>query len=135
MVCAIALDDVLAPFKRIRMMLIVTGLVSMVAAAITGVFLSKGLSVPILQLVEGTAKVARGDYDFRINIASRDELGILANAFNSMVRGVFLKEKMDGTSRGREIQMSSLPKQMRHLPAMIRGLVRTADEAGGTLTL
>ena len=93
MVCAIALDDALAPFRRIRTTLILTALVSVAAAVIMGFFLSKGLSTPILELVRGTTKVARGDYDFRINITSRDELGILGNAFNTMVRGLFLKEK------------------------------------------
>lgn len=93
MVCAIVLDDALAPFRRIRTILILTALASVVAAVIMGIFLSKGLSTPILELVRGTARVARGDYDFRINITSRDEMGILGNAFNSMVRGLFLKEK------------------------------------------
>ena len=93
MVCAIALDDTLAPFRRIRTVLILTALVTMAAAVIMGFFLSKGLSAPILELVRGTARVARGDYDFRIDITARDEMGILGNAFNSMVRGLFLKEK------------------------------------------
>jgi class 3 adenylate cyclase len=93
MVCAIALDDALAPFRRIRAILIVTALASVVAAVIMGFFLSRELSTPILELVRGTAKVARGDYDFLIDIKSRDELGILGKAFNSMVRGLFLKEK------------------------------------------
>jgi phosphoserine phosphatase len=98
-----------------------------------GFFLSKGLSTPILELVRGTTKVARGDYDFRINITSRDELGILANAFNSMVRGLFVKEKMErDLAVAREIQMSSLPKQMPTLAGYeFEAWCRPADEAGG----
>ena len=93
MVCAIALDNALAPLRRIRVILILTALATMAAAVMLGFFLSKGLSTPILELVRGTARVARGSYDFRIDITSRDELGILGNAFNTMVRGLYLKEK------------------------------------------
>ena len=93
MVYAIPLDDTLAPFRRIRAILVLTALATMVAAVILGFFLSKELSTPILELVRGTARVARGNYDFRVNITSRDELGILGNAFNTMVRDLFLKEK------------------------------------------
>jgi class 3 adenylate cyclase len=93
MVCAIALDKNLAPFRRIRTVLVLTALAAMLAAVILGFFLSRGLSTPIRKLVRGTAMVAAGNYDFRINIASRDELGILGNAFNTMVQGLSLKEK------------------------------------------
>ncbi len=93
MVYAIPLDRTLAPFRRIRTSLIVAALVTMAAAVVLGFFLSKGLSAPILELVRGTARVARGDYDFRTDITSRDELGILGNAFNNMVHGISLKEK------------------------------------------
>jgi serine phosphatase RsbU (regulator of sigma subunit) len=135
MVCAIALDDALAPFRRIRTILVLTAVASVVAAVVMGFFLAKGLSIPILELVKGTAKVARGDYDFRINVTSRDEVGLLANAFNSMVRGLLLKEKMErDLAVAREIQMSSLPKQMPTLAGYeFEAWSQPADEAGGDI--
>jgi adenylate cyclase len=83
----------LAPFERIRTILLLTALSAVVAAIILGFFLSKGLSAPILELVRGTEKVAEGRYDFQVNLTTKDELGILGNAFNSMVNGLYLKEK------------------------------------------
>jgi class 3 adenylate cyclase len=93
MACAIMLDNDLAPFRRIRTILVLTALAAMLAAVLLGFFLSRGLSTPIRKLVKGTAMVAAGDYDFRINITSRDEMGLLGNAFNTMVQGLSLKEK------------------------------------------
>jgi adenylate cyclase len=92
-VYAIPLGKILAPFQRIRTILLWTALSTIVAAVILGFFLSKGLSAPILALVSGTEKVAQGNYDFQVNITSRDELGTLGKAFNNMVHDLFLKEK------------------------------------------
>ncbi len=93
MVYAIPLDAIVAPFRRIRSSLILAALATMAAALVLSFFLSRGLSAPILELVRGTTRVARGDYDFQTTITSRDELGILGNAFNNMVHGLSLKEK------------------------------------------
>ena len=92
-VYAIPLNRDLAPFRRIRDTLILTTLATLAAAIILGFFLSRGLSAPVLELVKGTESVARGVYDFHIDISSKDELGVLGNAFNAMVQELFLREQ------------------------------------------
>jgi adenylate cyclase len=47
-------------------------------------------------LVSATTRVARGDYQARVDVASRDEMGTLANAFNEMTHGLLLKEQYRG---------------------------------------
>lgn len=49
-----------------------------------GIFMAKGITVPIHDLAEATRKIAQGDLNHRINIKAEDEIGILVNAFNSM---------------------------------------------------
>ncbi len=93
MVYAIPLARTLAPFERIRATLYMAAIAAMVAAVILGFFLSKGLSAPIHELVRGTKEVAHGNFDFRTHIASRDEIGVLGHAFNTMVHGLSQKEK------------------------------------------
>ncbi len=39
---------------------------------------------PLTDLVAGSRRVAAGDFDFRIKLATRDEMGELGEAFNSM---------------------------------------------------
>ena len=51
------------------------------------------MTAPIAKLVEGTKKVAAGDFDFHLDVRSRDEIGDLASSFNSMTQG--LRERAD----------------------------------------
>ncbi len=51
-----------------------------------GLFLAKGITVPIQDLAEATHKIAMGDLDHRIDIEADDEIGILVNSFNSMTQ-------------------------------------------------
>jgi class 3 adenylate cyclase len=93
MVYAIPLLKTVEPFQRIRLILILATLATITAAVILGFFLSRGLSAPILELVKATEKVAHGKYDFQVRISARDEWRTLGDAFNNMVRDLFLKEK------------------------------------------
>jgi hypothetical protein len=47
-------------------------------------FLSKQVAGPIQALAEGTSEVSRGNFDHRIAVSARDELGMLIRSFNKM---------------------------------------------------
>lgn len=53
-------------------------------ALLLGVYLSQGLVGPILSLVKGIQRVARGEVAHRIPVERTDELGRAAEAFNEM---------------------------------------------------
>ena len=48
--------------------------------------LSKTMIIPIQRLTEGAMRVAEGDFSRRIEVTSRDEIGVLTDTFNDMVR-------------------------------------------------
>ncbi len=58
-----------------------------------GYLFSRKITAPILKLVEGTRKVAAGNWDYRVEVKSRDEVGQLVQAFNQMVHQI--KQKQD----------------------------------------
>jgi len=65
-----------------------------------GLIVSRRIARPIVQLNQAVRGISRGTYDTRINIASNDETGELADAFNKMTevikdREVKLKEHAD----------------------------------------
>jgi HD-GYP domain-containing protein (c-di-GMP phosphodiesterase class II) len=53
-----------------------------------GINLSNYITKPILDLVSASKKVMDGDYNVNIIPSSKDELAIMANTFNKMIRNV-----------------------------------------------
>ncbi len=51
-----------------------------------GLHLAKGITVPIEALALGTREVARGNLDTQIQVQADDEIGILVDSFNLMIR-------------------------------------------------
>src|SRR3990167_8043150 len=56
-------------------------------------FIGRKISLPIIKLREVTEKMASGDLTQRVDIKRDDEIGVLANAFNSMAKSLDEKTK------------------------------------------
>jgi len=77
-------DVLLAPVRQqVRTTALLTFLVGTLAAVVA-VGLSQTLTAPILRLSEAARRVEAGDLQARAEIASNDEIGALAQVFNSM---------------------------------------------------
>lgn len=63
-------------------------LLSLLTAVWAAFFSAKRLVAPIRDLAEGTRAVAAGDYDKRLPLPGRDELGFLVRSFNEMTRKI-----------------------------------------------
>ena len=61
-------------------------LIALLASVYGAFFSARRLVVPIQQLMAGTRAVARGDFDTRLPIPARDEIGFLINSFNEMTQ-------------------------------------------------
>jgi signal transduction histidine kinase len=57
---------------------------SMALAAVVGFLFARGISRPVNLLAEGARRIAMGDFEHRINVSARDEIGLLSEAFNYM---------------------------------------------------
>ena len=81
------------------MTLTLTVLLALFTAIATAFLLARRLSAPLSILAEGTQAVAAGDFTPRQAIYSRDELGVLTQSFNQMMRQ--LNEARRDTERHR----------------------------------
>ena len=65
--------------------LIVEALIfGVVISVLLSFLLSKTMVTPIQRLTEGAMRVARGNFSRKIQVASRDEIGVLTDTFNDM---------------------------------------------------
>ncbi len=63
-------------------------------------FLKKLITDPLWQLVENTKKISKGDFNIKLPVNKKDEIGELARSFKKMVvRIQEFKEKLEGLNR------------------------------------
>ena len=93
-------------------------LIILAVAFLVGFVLARSITGAVHELFEGTEKVRGGDFSHKIVVHSRDQLGELAESFNSMTASIedllqskAQKERLEQELRiARGIQMSLLPQ-------------------------
>lgn len=87
-------DEALKPLRTLQARLLWVGLAGLAAAGLLGLFIAKGLTASLDQLVTAASKIAGGSYDIEVDIPSADEIGRLGRAFTDMARGLMEREKI-----------------------------------------
>jgi len=70
--------------QRLRNLLMLSGLGAFLLALGMILIMSKLLSRPLLQMLKMTEKMAKGNWDARLQIGSRDEIGLLGYSINDL---------------------------------------------------
>ncbi|HEU4618102.1 MAG TPA: ATP-binding protein [Gammaproteobacteria bacterium] len=111
-----------------------------VLASVYGAFTSsRRLVGPIQQLMQGTRAVARGDFDTRLPIPGRDEIGFLVNSFNDMTQRLAAareearlgEQRVESERNKLEVILARLSTGVVALEPDMR--IRTANAAAGTI--
>ncbi|MFO8084321.1 MAG: SpoIIE family protein phosphatase [Desulfobacterales bacterium] len=121
---------------RIDRQIVFTGLIliSIIALIIALSFvLSRSFTANISKLAEAVARVGAGDFQARVRLKSRDELGELGRTFNKMIPAleerVHMKQALDLVV---EIQQSLFPSGIPHISGMdIAAKSLYCQETGG----
>lgn len=115
-------------------------LVIQIVALGMGLALARSITGAVHELFIGTERVREGDFAHRIPIRARDQLGQLADSFNSMTASIAdllqqkaEKERLEQELRiAREIQMSLLPQGPVRMPGLaLAAHCAPAREVGG----
>ncbi len=123
-------------------LLVVAGLFLVIqsVAFVMGLVLARSITGSVHELFEGTQRVRTGDFGHRIAVHRRDQLGELAESFNTMTASIesLLREREEKQrleqelAVARRIQMSLLPQDSLRLPGIIvAGHCEPAREVGG----
>lgn len=83
-----ASEDNTAAAAQATLEMIIIIAVGIAIAIALGVFLSLSISRPVGKLVEVADKIAKGDLDIELEVKSKDEIGILANAFKTAAENI-----------------------------------------------
>ncbi len=79
---------VLEAANRFLYLLIIIGTILIVIGSLIAWKLSRNITRPLDRLIQATTAIARGDYSSPVVVDRRDELGMLAESFNSMTSQV-----------------------------------------------
>ena len=124
-------------------LLVVVGglfLIIEIVALVAGLALAKSITGSVHELFTGTERVRQGDFTHKIGVKAQDQLGELAESFNSMtasiedlLRQAAEKKRLEEELRiAHEIQMSLLPQGPLVMPGLsVTALCVPAREVGG----
>jgi sigma-B regulation protein RsbU (phosphoserine phosphatase) len=129
--------------QGLLLLLMVIGILFLIIefiALVTGLALARSITGSVHELFAGTERVRQGDFTHKIGITAKDQLGELAESFNSMtasiedlLRQAAEKKRLEEELRiAHEIQMSLLPQGPLRMPGMaVTALCVPAREVGG----
>jgi two-component system nitrogen regulation sensor histidine kinase NtrY len=104
-----------------------------------GFYLAKTITIPIMQLAQGTRRVAEGDLSFSLDIQADDEIGSLVSAFNKMTKDLRVgREQLELSAQMLRQQNVEIEERRRYMEIVLKNVsagVITMDAQGVVTTL
>ncbi|HSH04092.1 MAG TPA: methyl-accepting chemotaxis protein [Anaerolineae bacterium] len=91
--------------QQTQFVLIVTVGIAVLATIALAVFISRSITVPLQSVAEVATAITNGDLSTRARVAYQDEVGLLANAFNSMTDN--LKQRLEKEQQLRQVEQEA----------------------------
>jgi diguanylate cyclase (GGDEF)-like protein len=88
-----SLDQAEAAFAPLDQDILLIALAALFASLLGALLLARNLSQPVRQLARVAERIGQGDYQTPITLQRRDELGSLAQTFQSMQEGIAERER------------------------------------------
>jgi PAS domain S-box-containing protein len=110
------------------------GFALLLAATIgLGLLMARGVFEPLRELVAGTRRISRGDYDVRLRENRSDEVGMVASAFNEMTERIAASQRaLEERRRYLETILENIGTGV--MSADAEGRVRTVNSAAERIT-
>ncbi len=111
----------------------------LVALTWVALFLSKQVTVPIQALAEGTREVSRGNFKYRVDVETKDELGMLVQSFNNMTSQLAdSRHQIDDFTRNLQVALQEIERRRKLLETVLESIptgVISLDSEGCVVTL
>lgn len=89
-----SLAQALTPYESLHIIVASGFLMAFILLIIGGNFIAIKITQPVTTLAKGACKIEQGHYDLTIEVNQKDELGQLAQRFNSMAKGLAERAKV-----------------------------------------
>ncbi len=117
----------------------IVGLLVVFCAVWFGFYLAKTITIPIMELAEGTHRVAEGDLSFSIGLVADDEIGSLVDSFNKMTRDLRIgRDQLELSARLLREQNVEIEKRRQYMEIVLENVsagVITLDAGGFISTI
>jgi len=104
-----------------------------------GFQLAKTITIPIMELAEGTRRVAEGDLSFSIELVADDEIGSLVDSFNKMTKDLRVgRNQLELSARMLRQQNIEIEERRQYMEIVLRNVsagVVTLDANGIIATM
>ncbi|MBI1749095.1 MAG: HAMP domain-containing protein [Acidobacteria bacterium] len=98
-------------------------------------FLSKQVVLPIQALADATREISRGNFDYRVDVPARDELGTLVSSFNQMTAQLATsRQQINEFTRSLQDAVTELERRRKLMEAILENIptaVLSLDDNGG----
>ena len=102
-----------------------------------GLYLARGITGPIEQLVEGTREVAAGNLNYKVQTRADDEIGVLVDSFNRMTDDLSLsKRQLEEAYLDLQDKHTELEERRRYIETVLEAITSgvVSFDAVGRLT-
>jgi signal transduction histidine kinase len=89
----LSMEEARAEIRDTHIKLVLIAGLGLLVGIIGSILLSRGITISLKKLVDGTVRISKGDFSHRIDLSSHDEIGDLAGSFNEMSEQLFLTKK------------------------------------------
>jgi adenylate cyclase len=89
-----SLDMALAPTRRLSLVLAGLFALGIALSAMAAMAIARRVTQPVLTLVDGAHRVREGNFEQPVVVKQQDELGELANSFNTMMNGLAERDRV-----------------------------------------
>jgi len=110
----IDLKEAMIPVEQTRNDILLLGIVLTIFILALTYIIARTISLPIIRLKNASIKVGEGDFNTRVQVSNKDEIGALAESFNSMT--VKLKEerekRLSAMIDGQEMERQRISREL-----------------------
>ncbi len=117
----------------------IVALLVMFCAIWFGFYLAKSMTIPLMELADGTRRVANGDLTVHLDLTAGDEIGVLVDSFNKMTRDLRLsREQLELSAEMLRQRNTEIEARRRYMEIVLKNIsagVISLDATGVILTM